>query len=113
MPAMRLVAITDDAGFPYAEAKRRLAQDADLTPADLTPMIAAGRRMGWTGELIRANEELARRGNCFDFALQVAPYLTGTLYEDNVFFRMTGDESAEVAYVEKLAEELGAAVYRH
>src|SRR5262245_55496639 len=113
MPAVRLVPITDDAEFPYAEAKRRLGQDADLTPKDFGPMIEAGRRMRWTEAMIRANEDLARRGHCFDFVLRVEPFLRGSLFEDNVFFSITDDEGAAMAYIKRLAKELGVRVYRH
>lgn len=112
MPAVRLVPIGDDE-FPYAEAKSRLEQDVTLTPKDFGPMIAAGRRMGWTAEMIRANEELARRGNCFDFVMGGEPSIRGSLYEDNVFFSITGDDNAALSYIQRLAEELGVRVHRH
>jgi hypothetical protein len=69
--------------------------------------------MGWTGAMIRANEGLAERGNCFDFQMRVEPYLSGTLYEDNVFFSVTGDEGTAMRYIGRLADELGVRVFRH
>jgi hypothetical protein len=113
MPAVRLVPITDDAEFPYAEAKRRLEEDAKLIPKDFGPMIEAGRRMRWTEEMIRGNEDLARRGNCFDFVMRVEPFLSGALFENNVFFSITGDEHAALTYIRRLAKELGVCVYKH
>ena len=113
MPAIRIVPPTDDAPFPYQAAKELLAQDADLTPADLQAMIAAGKRMGWTEEMIMANEELAQRGHCFDFVLRIEPFLRGTLYENNIFFSITGDEMAAQRYIKALAGKLGARVYKH
>ena len=113
MPAVRLIPKTDDASFPYDAAKRLLAQDADLTPKDFGPMIEAGRRMRWTEAMIRANEELARRGKCFDFQMRVEPSLSGSLFEDNVFFSVTGDEKAALAYIRRLAKELGVRVFKH
>jgi len=38
------------------------------------------------------------------------PFLIGLLFEDNVFFTITGEEQAATAYVERLAEELGVRV---
>ena len=113
MPAVRLVPLTDNATFPYTEARLRLEQDAELTAKDFGAMIQAGRRMGWTGDMIRANEELAARRNCYDFALTVEPHLRGSLFEDNIFFSVTGDERAALEYIERLARELGLRVYRH
>jgi hypothetical protein len=113
MPAVRLIPKTDDAAFPYDEAKQRLEQDADLMPKDFGPMIEAGRRMGWTQAMIRANEELALYGKCFDFQMRVAPNLTGTLFEDNIFFSITGQERAALAYIRRLAKELGVRVFKH
>jgi hypothetical protein len=113
MPAVRLIPITDDATFPYSDVKRRLEQDADLIPKDFRPMIEAGRRMGWTAAMIRANEELADRGKCFDFTLRAEPYLSGSLFENNVFFHITGDEQEALEYIITLAEELGVRVYQH
>jgi hypothetical protein len=113
MPAVRLVPITDDAPFPYEEAKRLLEEDSDLTPTDFAPMIAAGRRMRWPEEMIRANEELAKRGKCFDFEMRVEPILRGSLFEDNIFLHIAGEERAAMAYIERLARELGLRVHQH
>jgi hypothetical protein len=113
MPAVRLIPKTDDAPFPYDAAKRRLAQDADLTPKDFAPMIETGRRMRWTEAMIRANEELARRSKCFDFQMRAEPNLSGSLFEDNVFFSVTGDEKAAMAYIKRLTKELGVRVFKH
>jgi hypothetical protein len=113
MPTVRLVPITDEADFPYEEAKRLLERDADLTPKDFGPLVAAGRRMHWTEAMLRANEELAERGNCYDFRLRAEPLLAGSLFEDNVFFSITGDERAALAYIRGLARVLGVRVYRH
>jgi hypothetical protein len=98
---------------PIAEAKRRLEQAADLTPKDFGPMIEAGRRMRWTSAMIRANEELSARGNCYDYTLSTEPYLTGSLFEDNIYFSLAGDERMALKYIERLARELGVRVYRH
>lgn len=113
MSAVRLVPISDDADFPYAEAKRCLERDAELTPKDFGPMIEAGRKMRWTDEMIRTNEELAHRGNCFDFVLRAEPFLSGSLFENNVFFSITGDERVALAYIKRLADELSVRVSRH
>ena len=113
MAAIRIAPTKDDASFPYQAAKEFLAQDADLTPADLEAMIAAGKRMGWTEDMIRANEELARRGLCFDFVLRIEPFLRGTLYENNILFSITGDEKAAQRYIKALAKKLGGRVHKH
>lgn len=113
MPAVRLVPIDDKADFPYVAAKQLLERDADLTPKDFGPLLAAGRRMHWTPAMIRANEELAERGNCYDFRLRDEPFLGGSLFENNVFFSITGDERAAMAYIRGLARELGVRVYVH
>jgi hypothetical protein len=76
-------------------------------------MIAAGRRMRWPEEMIRANEELAKRGKCFDFQIRVESFLRGSLFEDNIFFHITGEERAAMAYIERLAKALGVRVHRH
>ncbi len=113
MPAVRLVPKGDRAAFPYDEAKQRLEEDANLTPKDFGPMIDAGRRMGWTEVMIRAHEELAQRGKCFDFQMRVAPHLRGSLFEDNVFFSITEEEATALAYITRLANKLGVRVFKH
>lgn len=113
MPAIRIVPVDDDDDFPYEEALRLLEQDADLEPADLTEMIEAGRRMGWSQEMIVANEALAAGGKCFSFTLRKPPHLSGTLYEDNIFFSINGNERDAKTYIRSLAKLLGAAVYEH
>jgi hypothetical protein len=111
--AIRIVPEDDDAEFPYAEARRRLEIDAELMPKDFAPMIEAGKRMGWSPAMVRANEELAERGKSFDFIMKVEPFLQGTLYEDNIYFIVDDDEKAAKKYIRALARELGAAVYTH
>ena len=114
---IRLIPKTDDAAFPYEEAMRLLQANAGINfkPKDFAPMIAAGTRLGWTVEMIRANEELARRGNCFEFASEKAPFLRGSLFEDNVFFSFSGakHEHACVPEIERLAKLLDVRVLRH
>jgi hypothetical protein len=95
MSGVRLIPKTDESEFPYQEAKQILLfsfQDLSFQSTDFAPMIVAGKRIGWTEEMLIAHEALAERGNCFDFRLQISPYLNGTLYEDNIFFRFVDSE---------------------
>ncbi len=43
-----IVPISDDADFPYAEAKRCLERDAELTPKDFGPIDRGWPQMRWT-----------------------------------------------------------------
>ena len=95
MTAIRLVSKTDDAEFPYSEAKHLLFivnTDAQFEPVDFDAMIAAGCRVGWSDALIQSHRALAKRGNCFSFRIHHPPYLQGILYEDNLFFSFTDSE---------------------
>jgi hypothetical protein len=110
--AVQIIPIDANADFPYAAALLRLQKDADVIPKDFGPLIAAARKTGWPEDMIEANEELARRGRCYDFTLKSEPFLTGSLFEDGLEFRITGDKEAAMAYIKQLAVELGTLVFR-
>lgn len=115
--ALRLIPKTDDGPFPYEMARQLLLNLEGLvfTPKDFGPMLAAGRRMGWPDELIRANEDLARKGRCFDFAMTKAPFLRGSLFEDNVFFSFSsrGHRDGCMPEIERLASTLDVRIHHH
>ena len=67
-------------------------EGVELVPKDFTRMLEVGRRIGWPKALIEANEQLAARGRCFDIAHSAPPELTGSLFEDNIFFSFTSDD---------------------
>lgn len=69
--------------------------------------------MGWSERMIKANEELAARGNCVDFSWNGPPVIHGTLYEDNVFFGCRDDEQATLAFIQSWADKLDVRVYKH
>jgi len=114
--AARLIPKTDESEFPYEEVRRRLFENPStrVRPFDFGPMIEAGKRMGWTEEMIRTNEELSHRGRCFAFEMTQEPFLRGTLYEDNVFFSFSGaeHERASMHAIEGLAREFDVRVLR-
>ena len=115
MPAIRLIPKTDDAEFPYDAALALIQRlpGVVLRPADLAPMIAAGKRMGWPEAMVRANEALAARGKCWAFSWSGPPALTGTLYEDNVFLSVVDDEMATLKLIRSWATELNGRVFQH
>jgi hypothetical protein len=87
MSGVRLIA-KDETDFPWERALQELRSldGMKLVPKDFTRMLDVGRRIGWPDELIEANEQLAARGRCFDIAQSFPPQLTGSLFEDNIFF---------------------------
>ena len=80
---------------------------------DFTSMLAAGRRMGWSEAMLRANEELAARGKCFDFSQGAPPGLKGSLFEDNIFFSFVSAQHLEASLpvIQRLADALNARVH--
>ncbi len=115
MGAIRLIPRTDEADFPRVEARlliESLPQVA-LFPPDFESMITAGRRMGWSPAMIRANEELAARGNCISFEWNGEPQISGTLFEDNVFFGVVDDYWSTLMFIESWAKKLKVRVHEH
>lgn len=115
MAAIRLIPRTDDADFPREEARALIESlpEVVLIPTDFESMIAAGRRMGWPPKLIRANEELAARGNCNSFEWNGEPKISGTLYEDNVFFVVVDDYWSTLTFIERWAKKFNVRVHEH
>jgi hypothetical protein len=113
MAAIRLIPKTDDGEFPRHAARELIEAlpGAALFAPDFAAMIAAGRRMGWPAAMIRANEELASRGNCISFEWAGPPKISGTLYENNVFFGVVDDYWATLRFIEHWAERLGVRVH--
>jgi hypothetical protein len=115
MSGVRLIPKTDESEFPYQKAKQILLfslKDMSFQSTDFAPMIVAGERIGWTEEMITAHQALAEGGNCFDFRLQINPYLSGTLYEDNIFFRFVDSEQERecMPLIQELATRLDVRV---
>jgi len=119
MAACRLIPKTDDAAFPYDEAMRVLIVEQPamtFQPKDFAPLIAAGRdHAHWSPELIREHEEMAQRGRCFDFRLERAPHLQGTLFEDNIWFSFHSAEHEKscLRFIERLREYLDVRILHH
>src|SRR5437870_1892326 len=89
MSGIRLIPKTDESEFPYMEARQILLfelHDVFFKPTDFDALISAGKRVGWTAEMIAEHQAMAERKKCFDFRMESVPYLSGTLYEDNIFF---------------------------
>lgn len=99
MSATRLVPKTDTTEFPYQAAKDALlAMPAMKTqPVDFDRMMEVGKRIGWSREMLDAHEALKAGGRCFQFRQNQAPWLQGTLFEDNVFFGYTDGKQEALA----------------
>jgi hypothetical protein len=115
MPAIRLIPKTDESDFPYDAALELIRQlpHVDLRPKDFAPLLEAGRRMRWTDKMIRSHEEMAARGKCYEFRWAGPPALLGTLFEDNVFFNVIGDEQATLRFIQAWADKLDVRVFQH
>ncbi len=106
MTAVRIIAPTDDAEFPYDAAIHLL----DSLPgcvreeADLPAIIAAGKRVGWPQTVIDEHFDYMKNGKCFDFT--TGSGLVGTLWEDNIFFRF--HDAAHQEHCMPLIGELAA-----
>ena len=114
MSAIRIVPRDDDSAFPYERALGELRTlGVALVPKDFTAMLNAGRRMGWSEAMIRANEELAERGKCYDFQQTGPPHLRGSLFENNIYFSFESGEHQEACLplIHTLAETLGAQIW--
>lgn len=117
MPAYRLIPKQDDAEFPYDSALSLILglSDADVRPKDFGPLIAAGRRMRWTEQMIRSHEDMAKRGKCFDFywTAEDDTKISGTLFENNIFFSAIDDELATLDVLKRWANQLDVRVFKH
>lgn len=119
MAACRLIPKTDEAAFPYDEAMRLLLfEDSSMTfrPKDFGPLITSGHNQGhWSAETIREHEQMAERGQCFDFRSERPPYLEGTLYEDNVWFSFYSfdHQKACLPVIESLRQKLDVRILNH
>ena len=114
MSVIRIVPRDDDSPFPYQRAHEELRTlGVTLAPKDFTAMLNAGRRIGWSEAMIRANEELAERGNCYDFYQTATPRLRGSLFENNIYFSFESGEHQEACLplIRTLADSLGAAIW--
>ena len=115
MAAMRIIPGTDDAAFPYEEARFLLEHLPGVrkTETDIPAMVAAGTRMGWTKEMVDAHWELMRRGRCFDF--HVDDGVSCTLWENNIFFHFFGRTHEErcLPLIEDLARQLRCRLRRY
>ena len=115
MAAIRLIPKTDESEFPYDAALKLIQSlpDVMLRPQDFTQMIATGKRIGWPEVMIRSHEEMAARGKCFQFRWDGYPALSGSLFEDNVFFSIIDDEQATLEFINAWATKLDVRVFRH
>ncbi len=116
MPATRLIPATDDAEFPYEELLAHIwtLDGVAIKHADLSEMIAAGKRSGWSAEMIAANEALQRTGRCRDVMQSKPPYLYATLYLDNLYI-MYWDNAHRIAcapLVASMANKLGVRIWQ-
>src|SRR5689334_10540510 len=116
MSAIRMIPATDDGPFPYDQALKLLSTCPGLMmkSKNFAPLIAAGKRMGWSQEMIEEHERMEQGGLCFDFAQQQTPFLQGSLFEDNIYFRLTDYEHEKKceSLIVRIVAELGARVYR-
>lgn len=110
MTGLRLVPAAG-ATFPHAQVKRLLQSipSMDLDPLDIPALVAAGKAMGWSQTVIDHHWTLLAHGKCFRFEQDGGVELSGTLYEDNVFFSFADadHDAACRPVVEKLAKKLG------
>ncbi len=88
MGATRWIPDPEDSEFPSDAARIWLEERGGMsfTPVDFEALLARGRSVGWTGAMLAEHERMAERGRCFDFVQDEAPFLRGTLWEDNVYF---------------------------
>lgn len=110
MTGLRLVP-ADGKPFPYDRALRLLKTipTIELDSLDIPALVAAGKKMGWSQVVIDHHWTLMANGKCFRFDQDDEPELSGTLYEDNLFFSFfDGDhEAACRPLIEKIARQLG------
>lgn len=116
MSAVRIISKNEDEDFPYEAAKAYLTENftLDTYPVDFEEMIEVGRRIGWPDALIRANQLLAERGKCFNFAQTDYPKLQGSLFEDNIFFSFTDSLHYEICLpvIKVIAKSIGCVVFK-
>ena len=116
MATLKLIPM-DNEVFPYDEAKKLILLEnpnVQFEKADLTQQLGAGQGIGWTEEMIKENEALTERGNCYSFAMTEAPYIKGTLFEDNLWLEIDPDfmaESEKVLF--NWIQELGITVFSY
>ena len=107
MSGTRLIATP----FPYEAVKAALLElpKMELSPVDFGRMIEAGKRLGWSKELLDGHEALRAGGRCFDFRQNEPPWLRGRLSEDNVFFEYADEKEEAVVrpVFSELARRLG------
>jgi len=114
LSAIRIIPPTDDAPFPYEDAKKILERlpGVTKTETDIPAIVAAGTKLGWPTAVIDKHWEWMRRGKCFDF--NVDDGISCTLWEDNIFFRFfnSGHEQKCLPIIESMAEQLGCRLLR-
>jgi len=97
--------------FPWSQVRRTLhdAGGMSFEELDIPALVAAGQRMGWSQAMIDHHWKLMQNGRCFRFDQDDEPELSGSLYEDNVFFSFIDaeHEAACRPFIEGLAEALG------
>ncbi len=110
MTGLRLVPAAG-AAFPYERALALLKSipAMDLDPLDIPALIAAGKAMGWSKTVIDHHWTLLSQGKCFRFEQDGGLELSGTLYEDSVFFSFFDADHAAGCrpIIEKMARKLG------
>lgn len=72
--------------------------------------MEAGKKIGWTDQMVDEHWEMMRRGKCFDFSVENG--ISCTLWEDNIFFRFFSADHQDVCVpvIESLARQLGCSI---
>ena len=93
MTGIRLIP-ADEVNFPYDAVVSALRNLPGMCfdELDIPAMVAAGKRIGWPQSLIDSHWDLMKRGKCFSFYQEETPGLTGSFYENNVFFSFNSAE---------------------
>jgi hypothetical protein len=108
---IRLIPATDSSEFPYAVASSMLRdmEGMAISDVDFPAMIEAGKRFGWPQKTIDSHWGMMERGKCFQFAQSDAPFLQGTMYEDNIFFSFQDRAHQELceSIINSMAKLLG------
>jgi hypothetical protein len=114
LTAIRIVPPSDEAPFPYEAARGILERLPGVTKSetDIPAIVAAGAKLGWPQDVIDEHWEWMRRGKCFDF--NVEDGVSGTLWEDNIFFRIVdfAHEEACLPLISAIARQLSCRITR-
>ncbi|MBN1311120.1 MAG: hypothetical protein JXB30_06845 [Anaerolineae bacterium] len=115
MSAIRIIPTSDDAEFPYADAKRLLDSlpGVNRKETDIPAIIEAGVKAGWPKALVEEHRRLMRSGKCFDYAVDGG--IRCTLWENNIFFSFSNRTHEEqcLPIIEMLANQLQCKLFRH